>query len=49
LTVFIGRDHPFSEGPPILFETVVAGGDRDKIIERYSTIEEARTGPRRGA
>jgi hypothetical protein len=44
LTVFIGVDHQFVEGPPILFETVVAGGQRDKTVERYSTIEEARRG-----
>jgi hypothetical protein len=44
LTVFIGLDHQFSEGPPILFETVVDGGERGKIIGRYSTIEEARRG-----
>jgi hypothetical protein len=44
LTVFFGVDHLFSEGTPLLFETVVTGGERDKTIERYSTIEEARKG-----
>ncbi len=44
-TVFLGINHRFSDnGPPVLFETMVFGGEHDEYQERYCTIEEARAG-----
>lgn len=44
-TVFLGLDHSFlSEGPPVLFETMIFGGEHDGWMERYSTWEEAEIG-----
>jgi hypothetical protein len=41
-TVFLGLDHRFGEGPPLLFETMVFGfGPDDERCERCSTWEEA--------
>jgi DNA polymerase III epsilon subunit-like protein len=42
-TVFLGLDHAFGGGPPILFETMVFGTD-DDMCERYSTWNEAQAG-----
>jgi len=43
-TVFLGIDHSFSSnGPPILFETMVFGGPTDQEQWRYVTWEEATT------
>ena len=42
-TVFLGIDHNFGEaGPPILFETMIFGGEHDQWQARASTIEEAK-------
>ena len=44
-TVFIGLDHSFGIGKkPLLFETIVFGGNFDGELERYSTWEEAELG-----
>ena len=43
-TVFLGLDHSFGEGPPLLFETMVFGGPLDQDMERYSTWDEAVAG-----
>jgi len=43
-TVFLGLDHSFGEGPPLLFETMVFGGPQDQKMDRYSTWEEAEEG-----
>lgn len=47
-TVFLGIDHQFGEGPPILFETMVFREDaprgRDFDSERYHTYAEALEG-----
>ena len=43
-TVFLGMDHQFGEGPPLLFETMVFGGKFDDECERYSTWDEAEAG-----
>jgi hypothetical protein len=45
-TVFLGIDHGFSEGPPILFETMVfcQGSHSDLEQERYSTWAQAVVG-----
>jgi len=45
-TVFLGIDHNWGDGPPILFETMVFGGELDQEQERYSTWEEAKVGHR---
>lgn len=46
-TVFLGLDHQFGEGPPLIFETMVFGGPLDQYEERYSTWEEAEAGHKR--
>ena len=44
-TVFLWRDHSFLEGAdPILFETMIFGGDHDGYQERYTTWEGAEVG-----
>jgi hypothetical protein len=44
-TVFLGIDHSFGlGGPPILWETMVFGGDHDHEQERYSSREDAVAG-----
>ncbi len=43
-TVFLGLDHNFEEGKPILFETMIFGGKQDQYQERYHTWEEAEAG-----
>lgn len=41
-TMFLGIDHSFSQNrPPILFETMIFGGDFDQDTYRYSTWDEA--------
>ena len=45
-TVFIGIDHSFGQGPPLLFETLTfyKNGSNGDICQRYSTWEEAERG-----
>lgn len=43
-TVFIGINHQWGNGPVLLFETLVFGGDFDGEMERYSTWDEAAAG-----
>jgi len=40
-TVFLGLDHSFGDGPPLLFETLVFGGPLAGEMERCSTWEQA--------
>jgi hypothetical protein len=40
-TVFLGLDHQFGDGPPLLFETMVFGGKLDQKQDRCTTWEEA--------
>ena len=40
-TVFLGIDHNFGEGEPLLFETMIFGGKRDGEQWRWHTWEEA--------
>lgn len=40
-TVFLGIDHAFGDGPPLLFETMIFGGQHNQYQERCSTWEEA--------
>ncbi len=42
--VFLGLDHQFGEGPPLLFETLVFDGELDGEMDRYATWEEAEKG-----
>jgi hypothetical protein len=47
-TVFLGMNHNFDDtGDPILFETMVFGGENDKLQVRYHTWEEAEAGHER--
>lgn len=43
-TVFLGSNHRFGEGPPLVFETMVFGGELDEEMMRYSTYDEAEAG-----
>lgn len=44
-TVFLGLDHRFSgKGPPLLFETLISGGEHSNEGWRYSSWEEAERG-----
>ena len=43
-TVFLGINHQFGEGLPLLFETMVFG---ENMMERYSTWDEAVNGHER--
>ena len=43
-TLFLGLDQNFGKRPPLLFETMIFGGQYDGDIERYSTWEEAERG-----
>jgi len=43
-TVFLGLDHSFGKGPPLLFETLVFGGELNGEMDRYSTWDEAEAG-----
>ena len=40
-TVFLGLDHSFGDGPPLLFETMIFGGSHDEYQDRCSTWDEA--------
>ena len=40
-TIFMGLDHSFGNGLPLLFETMIFGGLRDGYQTRCSTWEEA--------
>ena len=44
-TVFLALDYSFSmKGPPILFETMILGGEDDGFQRRYCTWQEAEQG-----
>lgn len=50
-TVFLGLNHQFGDGPPLLFETMVFGREEpgdDRWCERTSTWEEAEQAHARG-
>lgn len=50
-TVWLGLNHNWGDGPPLIFETMVfsrvGGWSDDLYIERYSTIRQARDGHNR--
>jgi hypothetical protein len=39
-TVFLGLDYNFDEGPPILWETMVFGGELDQMMDRCAGNKE---------
>lgn len=43
-TVWLGLDHAFGYGPPLIFETMCFGGSMDQEAYRYSTESEALAG-----
>ena len=43
-TVFLGLNHNYGKGEPILFESMVFGGEHDEEMERYATWEQAEKG-----
>ena len=45
-TVFLGLNHNYGDGPPLIFETMVFSetGEGDLDMERYSTEEQALKG-----
>jgi hypothetical protein len=43
-TVFLGLDHSFGDGPPVLWETMVFGGVLDGEQRRYTSLEAALEG-----
>ncbi len=46
-TVFLGIDHNFGSGPPLLWETMVFGGHDDENQERYDSLDAAKEGHQR--
>lgn len=50
-TVFLSMDHSLGgligDGSPVLFETMVFGGEHDEYQERYHTYDEAEEGHKR--
>lgn len=43
-TVFLGLNHNYFGGKPLLYETMILGGKHDKYQEQYSTKQEAMAG-----
>lgn len=43
-TVFLGLDHSFGSGPPLLFETMIFGGKHDQYQRRYEDWDSAMLG-----
>jgi hypothetical protein len=43
-TVFLGADHQLGNGAPLLYETIIFGGEYDQQIERYHTRAAAEAG-----
>jgi hypothetical protein len=43
-TVWLGMDHRYGDGYPVIFETMQFGGDADQDADRYCTLEEAQAG-----
>lgn len=46
-TVWLGVDHNYDDGPPLIFETMILGGPNDGDMWRYTTEDEARAGHER--
>jgi hypothetical protein len=43
-TVFLGIDHQYGTGEPMLFETMIFGGPQDQWCRRYSNWGDAEQG-----
>jgi hypothetical protein len=45
-TVFLGLDHswPEDESKPLLWETMIFGGEYDQFMDRYTSVEDALEG-----
>jgi hypothetical protein len=43
-TVFLGLNHAYGDGPPMIFETMIFGGKHEGDQWRYSTWDEAVAG-----
>lgn len=43
-TVWLGLNHSFTDGPPILFESMIFGGPHDGDMRRYATEDDALAG-----
>lgn len=43
-TVFLGLDHSFGDGKPLLYETMIFGGVHDGYQVRYTTRKQALEG-----
>jgi hypothetical protein len=43
-TVFLGCNHQYGDGPPLLFETMIFGGPHDGYTWRYSSWDDAVVG-----
>jgi len=43
-TVLLGINHRFGNGPPLIFETMIFGGEHNEEQWRYSTLAEAKAG-----
>jgi len=43
-TVFLGLDHAWDSDTPILWETMIFGGEHDQYQDRYASYEDALEG-----
>lgn len=43
-TVFLGLDHAWNSDVPVLWETMIFGGEHDQYQERYTSYEDALEG-----
>ena len=43
-TVWVGIDMGYRNDPPVIFETMIFGGEHDQFCERYCTKESALAG-----
>ena len=46
-TVYLGLNHAWGGGPPLIFETMIFGGEHDQDCWRYSSEDQARAGHER--
>jgi hypothetical protein len=43
-TVFLGLDHSWQSDVPVLWETMIFGGEHDQYQDRYTSVEDALEG-----
>lgn len=43
-TVFLGLDHAWDSDVPLLWETMIFGGEHDQYMDRYTSYEDALEG-----